>query len=129
MWTIVFESMSGRIHSLPLPFAAFVALFDVSADDVAPTAALFDVLPADVRLPESVAESVIEVCLRMAMRFVGDEIDVVAAGRVFDGLNRVSFEQRAIVGVLWFLEIRRPRVVVSTVSDGFRFAVAVIVIV
>jgi hypothetical protein len=129
MWTIVFESVSGRIHSLPLPFAAFVTLFDVSADDVAPTAALFDILPADVLLLESVGESVVEVRLGMAMRFVGDEIDVVAAGRVFDGLNRMSFEQRGIVSVLWFLEIRRPRVVVSTVSDGFCFAVAVVVIV
>jgi len=48
---------------------------------------------------------------------------------VFDGLNRVSFEQGAIICVLRLLEIRRPRVIVRAVGDWFRVAVAVVVIV
>ena len=61
------------------------------------------------------------------MGFVRDEIYMVTARRVFDCLDRVSFEQGAIICVLRFLKISRPGGIVGTIGDRFGFAVVMIV--
>jgi len=79
----------------------------VYADDVAATAALFDVLPVD-RVAEFGLELVEEILGRVAVVRVGDEVDVVPLGRVLDGLDALSDDEVTVVGVFGFLQVRGP---------------------
>ena len=63
------------------------------------------------------------------MCFVGDEIYVVTASRVFDCFDCVLPEEWQIVFVLRFFEVGGPGVIVSSVGYGFRLTVCMVVIV
>jgi hypothetical protein len=100
---------------------------DVYADDVAATAALFNVLPVD-RVAELGREFVEKVLGRVAVVRVGDEVDVVPLGRVLDGLDGLSDDEATVVGVFGLLEVRGPRVVVDVVRHRFGVVVVIVVV-
>jgi hypothetical protein len=95
---------------------------DVNAEDVTTTPTLLDVRHVDI-LPEFAFEMCPEVVVRMSVVAMCDQIDVVSRDRVFDSIDCLFEEQLAVLGVMGFLEIRRPGVVV----DRFRYWTDVVV--
>lgn len=99
---------------------------DVDPDDVSATATLFDVFPVDV-VAELGLQFFEKVLRGVAVIRVGDEVDVVALGRVFDGFDRLTKDEVRVVAVFRLFEVGRPGVVVNVVGDGFRIMVVVVI--
>ena len=98
---------------------------DVDTQDVPATPTLFDVLPVRISLTKVFGERAVEIRLRVAVYGMRDKIHVVASGRLFDGVDRMLDEEGLVVFVLWFFQVRGPRIVVRSVGDGRRIAVVV----
>jgi hypothetical protein len=99
----------------------------MDARDVAATATLFDVLPGHGPLPEGGVECLEEVLFRVPEVAVGDEVDVVVRCGMLDGVDGLLDDEVLVVGVLWFLQVRRLGAVVDVV--GHRFGVVVVCVV
>lgn len=67
-------------------------LFNMNSDDMPTAPTLFDIFPVCLLFAELCIERVIEIGSGMPLRFVGDEIDMVATSSVFDGFDRVALK-------------------------------------